>query len=108
MDDWRVMAASVQGESHEKTGQPCQDACEWLVTAGGVLVGAVADGAGTAELGDVGAQMATRAALAALSRGVALCGRDPSSTDPSSVAPCGRLPGGEREAARGAVEPRRG
>ncbi len=99
MADWRVIAASVRGESHGKTGQPCQDACEWLVTAEGVLVGAVADGAGTAEFGDVGAQVATRAALAALSSSVALCGRDPSPTDSSSVAPCGRLPGSARKAA---------
>ena len=57
---WRVVAASVRGTSHEKTGQPCQDAHGWNVLPEGVLVAAVADGAGSAPLGEVGSDVAAR------------------------------------------------
>ena len=63
---WRVMAASVRGTSHERTGQPCQDAHHWGVLPGGVLVAAAADGAGSAALGDMGASAAARAAVEAV------------------------------------------
>ena len=46
---WRVIRASVQGTSHAKTGQPCQDSSSVGVGApDGMLVAAVADGAGSA------------------------------------------------------------
>ena len=60
---WRVVRASVQGTSHAKTGQPCQDSSS--VGAGapdGVLVAAVADGAGSAELSAEGSRIAACAA----------------------------------------------
>lgn len=68
---WRVMAASVRGAGHEKTGQPCQDAFCWRVLSGeeggsGVLLAAVADGAGSASLAEVGSSIAARAAVQAL------------------------------------------
>lgn len=49
---WRVAAASVRGTTHEKTGQPCQDAHCWEQLPESVLVAAVADGAGSAALGE--------------------------------------------------------
>jgi hypothetical protein len=65
---WQVAAASVRGSSHEKTGQPCQDAHQWQLLPGDVLVGAVADGAGSAALGDVGASIAVQTAIDTLCR----------------------------------------
>ena len=61
--DWRVLAASVRGTSHEKVGQLCQDAHHWEKLSEGVLVAAVADGAGSATLGKVGAIVATQTAV---------------------------------------------
>ena len=52
---WRALGASVRGTSHEKTGQPCQDAHCLELLPDGSLVAAVADGAGSAALGEVGA-----------------------------------------------------
>lgn len=60
---WQVAAASVRGTSHEKTGQPCQDAYCWQHLPGDILVMAVADGAGSAALGDVGATIAVQTAM---------------------------------------------
>lgn len=60
---WRVVRASVQGTSHAKTGQPCQDSSS--VGEGApddILVAAVADGAGSAELSAAGSRIAGCAA----------------------------------------------
>lgn len=62
--NWRVVSASVTGTSHEKRSQPCQDAHRWKLLANDVLVAAVADGAGSATLAEVGAKMAVEAAVA--------------------------------------------
>lgn len=63
---WRVVGASVAGESHAHSGAPCQDACAWVVRDDGVLVAVVSDGAGSAVLGDVGARVAVASAIASL------------------------------------------
>ena len=60
---WRVVAASVCGTSHQKRSQPCQDDHFWHSRNDGVLIAAVADGAGSASLGEVGAQIAVRTAV---------------------------------------------
>jgi len=65
-DRWRMVGASVRGSSHEKSGQVCQDAHESALLPGGILVAAVADGAGSAAHSDLGAQIAARTAVAAL------------------------------------------
>ncbi len=65
---WRVISASVAGSSHEKRGQPCQDANHWQTLPGGILVAAVADGAGSANLGEVGARVAVDAAVETISQ----------------------------------------
>jgi Protein phosphatase 2C len=54
---WRTAAASVIGTSHVKSEQPCQDFSQ-CVTIGDTLICAVADGAGSASLSDVGAKIA--------------------------------------------------
>lgn len=63
---WRVIASSVCGTSHEKAGLPCQDDNYWKVIPEGILAAAVADSAGSASLGNVGAAIAVRSAVEAL------------------------------------------
>jgi serine/threonine protein phosphatase PrpC len=65
-NNWRVVAASVCGTSHQKRSQPCQDAHCWQITPEGVLIAAVADGAGSATFGEVGAQIAVRTTVSNL------------------------------------------
>lgn len=60
---WRVAGASVQGGSHKRNGQPCQDSSRWDEIPGGVLVAAVADGAGSAECSEIGASLAVTRAM---------------------------------------------
>ncbi|MHB9133567.1 MAG: PP2C family serine/threonine-protein phosphatase [Armatimonadota bacterium] len=60
---WNVAGVSVQGASHIVRRQPCQDAHIWRELPGGVLALAVADGAGSAALSQVGS---ARAAVAAV------------------------------------------
>jgi hypothetical protein len=60
---WSVVAAAVQGASHRMTGQSCQDAYHWRRWSTAGLVAAVADGAGSALHGEVGARLASREAV---------------------------------------------
>ncbi|MBL1263463.1 PP2C family serine/threonine-protein phosphatase [Candidatus Methylomicrobium oryzae] len=62
-DLWRIVAASCCGVSHEKLDIPCQDANCWEVNPSGVLVFAVADGAGSASLAEIGSAIATRTSV---------------------------------------------
>jgi len=71
---WRVLGASVQGSSHQQSGQPCQDAHSWHVLPGGILVAAVADGAGSAPLSEIGARTAADAAVQATSLSITALG----------------------------------
>ena len=63
---WRVASASVRGSSHDKMGLPCQDANRWEHLCDSLLVFAVADGAGTAPHGDLGASLAATSAVDAV------------------------------------------
>ena len=74
--NWRGLGASVSGTSHQTSGQPCQDAHYWQVGPGDVLVAAVADGAGSAELAEVGAEVAAKTAVAAFSAKGQVSGND--------------------------------
>jgi Protein phosphatase 2C len=65
---WRVAAASVRGASHERLGLPCQDAHQWALLPESFLVAAVADGAGSALLAEVGAAVAVSATIEAARR----------------------------------------
>lgn len=60
---WRCVAASVRGTGHDRTGQPCQDAHEWRLIGAQLLTAAVADGAGSAALSEVGARIAASSAV---------------------------------------------
>jgi hypothetical protein len=63
---WRFLGASVQGTSHLTKNTPCQDAHAYLQTSTGVLLLAVADGAGSAERSQEGAQLAVNEVVNAL------------------------------------------
>lgn len=54
---WKLVFGSVQGTSHIQSGLPCQDYCAGAAS-GTTLVAACADGAGSAELSQLGAKAA--------------------------------------------------
>lgn len=71
---WRVVGASVIGESHLRNGHPCQDYQASIVLSseeGEALLVALADGAGSAEYSDLGARLAVEAALQELESSLA-------------------------------------
>jgi hypothetical protein len=61
--DWRVVGAAVQGLSHQKQGLPCQDALRVHCLPGGLLLVALADGAGSAAHAELGAEAAVQASV---------------------------------------------
>jgi len=63
---WRVAAASVRGAGHARADQVCQDAHAFTRLPNGVLVATVADGAGSANLSEVGSDLAAKTAAAAI------------------------------------------
>src|SRR4051794_19373 len=62
---YTAAAAAVRGRAHQELGLPCQDAFALGEARGGVLVAAVADGAGSAALAEVGARIAAETAVEA-------------------------------------------
>lgn len=54
---WKLVSGSVQGTSHVQSGLPCQDYCAGTIL-GTTLVAACADGAGSAELSQLGSKAA--------------------------------------------------
>ncbi len=65
---WKVVVASVAGVSHAKTGTVCQDAHLCRILPNGLLIAAVADGAGSASLSEIGAQLAVGSVVQTLER----------------------------------------
>jgi serine/threonine protein phosphatase PrpC len=61
--DWQIIGAAVQGLSHQKQGLPCQDALKYHCLPGGILLVALADGAGSAIHAELGAQAAVQASV---------------------------------------------
>ncbi len=59
---WKVSRASVTGTSHRRSGLPCQDSSSYGVS-GEVLIAAVADGAGSAAMSDVGSALAAETSV---------------------------------------------
>lgn len=59
---WRAIARSSIGTSHQKQQMPCQDYGDCKILKD-VIVGAVADGAGSAKHADVGAKLAVKTVL---------------------------------------------
>ncbi len=60
---WRIVAAKAVGSAHQRLGLPCQDAFEARLLPGGVLLAALADGAGTARRSEQGANWAVSEAM---------------------------------------------
>lgn len=60
--NWKIVGTSVRGSSHEKTGKPCQDCHGWIRFDNELFV-AVADGAGSAEMSELGSSLAITAAM---------------------------------------------
>ena len=63
LNDWRVAAVSLRGTSHQYADMPCEDSNHWRIPMPGILVAAVTDGAGSARLAEVGANIASRVAV---------------------------------------------
>lgn len=59
---WKAVARSATGTSHLKQQIPCQDYGDCKVL-NDVIIGAVADGAGSAKYADIGAKIAVKTAL---------------------------------------------
>jgi serine/threonine protein phosphatase PrpC len=70
---WKCAALSVKGTSHQKTGMPCQDASYCRIVRGKILVGAVADGAGSASHSELGSNVAVRKAVETVAEHVENC-----------------------------------
>jgi len=66
--NWRATAESVRGTSHYKTGASCQDSHYVLTAEPGILIGAVADGAGSAPQSEIGSGLAARVAAEELAQ----------------------------------------
>ncbi len=59
---WKAVARSTIGTSHLKQQMPCQDYGGYKVL-NNVIIGAVADGAGSAKYADIGAKVAVKTVL---------------------------------------------
>ncbi|NJM95688.1 MAG: protein phosphatase 2C domain-containing protein [Acaryochloridaceae cyanobacterium CSU_5_19] len=64
---WRSIVHSAIGTRHQQKQLPCQDFGDYLIQ-GNLIIGAVADGAGSAKHAEIGAKLAVEATLAALGR----------------------------------------
>ena len=64
---WKVTGASVIGTSHRRSGLPCQDSSDYRVVDG-VLIAAVADGAGSASMSDIGSALAAETSVRVVER----------------------------------------
>ena len=60
---WRTLCQSVIGSFHAQAGLPCQDYGAYKVLGQDVLIGAMADGAGSAKHSDLGAKKTVEASL---------------------------------------------
>jgi len=65
---WKAAAASIIGKGHVEAGLPCQDRSDFEYISGDILVGALADGCGSAELSHHGANIAVRSTIDFLGR----------------------------------------
>jgi serine/threonine protein phosphatase PrpC len=60
---WKAVARSSVGTSHKKQQLPCQDYGNYRILFQDVIVGAVADGAGSAKHSDIGAKLAVETVI---------------------------------------------
>jgi hypothetical protein len=66
--NWQIVSASVRGKSHEKNDLPCQDAHCYKRLSDDLLIVAVADGAGSARLSEIGSKVAVETAVNTLAQ----------------------------------------
>ena len=59
---WKVIKAEMTGTSHKKNGTPCQDVTKKLVTSNSCTI-VLADGAGSASLSELGAELTCKSVL---------------------------------------------
>jgi Protein phosphatase 2C len=71
---WQVAAARKRGSRHEATGANCEDAYHVVQPAPGLLVIAVADGAGSVKFAEIGARVAVENGTAQVCAGVEQAG----------------------------------
>ncbi len=71
--NWQIISASVTGKGHLQRDVPCQDAHIWEILPQNTLVVAVADGAGSAQCSEVGAQIAVKIAMEVISEKLTFC-----------------------------------
>jgi serine/threonine protein phosphatase PrpC len=71
---WQVVAAMRRGIRHEVAGVNCEDACQMVQPKPDVLVIAVADGAGSVEFAEVGANVAVENGAAQVCAGLEQAG----------------------------------
>jgi hypothetical protein len=71
---WHVGAALKRGSRHEATGANCEDAYHVVQPAPGLLVIAVADGAGSVEFAEIGAHVAVENGAAQVCDGLEQAG----------------------------------
>jgi hypothetical protein len=64
---WKAIARSAIGTSHQKQQMPCQDYGGYKIL-NDVIIGAVADGAGSAKYADIGAKLAAKSILEAFTK----------------------------------------
>ena len=55
-NSWKVGGISIVGFSHDEEDIPCQDAHAFKINKHGLIIAAIADGAGSSRLSDIGAQ----------------------------------------------------
>lgn len=68
--EWHTVAASKRGSRHEASGANCEDAYQVVQPVPGVLVIAVADGAGSAQFAEIGANIAAERGVAQICAGL--------------------------------------
>lgn len=68
VNPWKAIARSVIGVSHQQHQQPCQDASDYRQLDQGILLGAIADGAGSASQAELGAKLVVQSSLDFLQR----------------------------------------
>jgi hypothetical protein len=83
---WKLVCGSAIGTSHRRTGQVCQDFCAVRIvetSSGPVLIAACADGAGSAEMAELGAKLAVETLIASAEDSLLKEGLDTTAVDQS-------------------------
>jgi hypothetical protein len=64
---WKAIARSAIGTSHQKQQMPCQDYGDYQII-NNIIIGAVADGSGSAKYADIGAKLTVTTVLETLAK----------------------------------------